>query len=136
MSIAPAPKRKRKVVFRRKRSLDPSIIIDYKRPDSLKRFVTDRGKIIPRRISGATSKQQRQISLAIKRARYLALLPFSIAHKTERGFSGEMSMAFMSGYQHKERFERPSSHHQQQQQNVVAEEGGADSFDNQEDSEN
>lgn len=84
-------KKKRRLTFRRKRSLDPSLVIDYKFPDSLKRFVTDRGKIIPRRISGATSAQQRDIALAVKRARYLSLLPFSVAHRTEKGFAGEMA---------------------------------------------
>ena len=44
-------KKKRRLLFRRKRTLDPSIVIDYKNPDVLRRFVTDRGKIIPRRIS-------------------------------------------------------------------------------------
>ena len=53
-------RRKKRLLFRRKRTLDPNIVIDYKNPDILKRFVTDRGKIIPRRISGATAKQQRQ----------------------------------------------------------------------------
>lgn len=76
--------------MRRKRTLDKGIIIDYKSPDALKRFITDRGKIIPRRISGATQEQQRKITLAVKRARYLALLPFAVCHETERGFVGEM----------------------------------------------
>ena len=69
-------KKKRKYLLRRKRTLDQGIIIDYKNPDILKRFVTDRGKIIPRRISGASQEQQRKITLAVKRARYLALLPY------------------------------------------------------------
>jgi len=84
-------KKKRRLMFRRKRTLDPSIIIDYKNPEVLKRFVTDRGKIIPRRISGATASQQRAISLAVKRARYLALIPYSLAHRQERSFATEMS---------------------------------------------
>ena len=83
-------KKKRKVMMRRKRTLEADLIIDYKHPDVLKRFITDRGKIIPRRISGATQQQQRRITTAIKRARQLALLPYSIAHETERGFGGEM----------------------------------------------
>jgi small subunit ribosomal protein S18 len=82
--------------MRRKRTLDPSIPIDYKKPDTLKRFVTDRGKIIPARISGATSAQQREITLAVKRARYLSLLPCSVSHRTERGFAGEMQLAASS----------------------------------------
>lgn len=49
---------------------------DYKDPSRLKRFLTERGKILPRRITGLSAKQQRQIALAIKRARHLALLPY------------------------------------------------------------
>ena len=79
--------------MRRKRSLDPTLIIDYKYPDVLKRFITDRGKIIPRRISGATQSQQRKITLAVKRARFLGLIPIAISHRTERGFAGEMQNA-------------------------------------------
>ena len=52
--------------------------IDYKNPQVLRAFVTDRGKMIPRRISGASARQQRVISTAIRRARMLALLPFSV----------------------------------------------------------
>ena len=66
--MATATKKKRRTLFRRKRTLDPSIVIDYRNPEVLKRFVTDRGKIIPRRISGATAKQQRAICKAVKRA--------------------------------------------------------------------
>lgn len=84
-------KRKRKMLFRRKRTLDPSIEIDYKKPEVLRRFITDRGKIIPRRISGANARQQRTICTAVKRARYLALLPYSLAHRQERNFATEMS---------------------------------------------
>lgn len=84
-------KRKRRLLFRRKRTLDPSIEIDYKKPEVLRRFITDRGKIIPRRISGATARQQRSICTAVKRARYLALLPYSLAHRQERNFATEMS---------------------------------------------
>ena len=86
-------KKKRRLLLRRKRSLDHNLIIDYKLPDVLKRFITERGKIIPRRISGASQTQQRQITESIKRARFLALIPSSIAHRTERGFSGEMQYA-------------------------------------------
>lgn len=84
-------RKKRRLMFRRKRTLDPTIVIDYKNPDVLRRFVTDRGKIIPRRISGATAKQQRAICNAVKRARYLALLPYSLGHRQERNFATEMS---------------------------------------------
>lgn len=84
-------RRKRRLMFRRKRALDPDLIIDYKDSDTLKRFITDRGKIIPRRISGATSKQQRTICKAIKQARYIGLLAFSVSHRNERGFASEMA---------------------------------------------
>jgi small subunit ribosomal protein S18 len=91
-------KKKRRFMLRRKRTLDPSTIIDYRKPDSLKRFITDRGKIIPRRISGATAEQQRQITVAVKRARYLAIIPYSVSHRPERGFAGEMAAANTSSF--------------------------------------
>ena len=49
--------------------------IDYKDAGKLRRFITERGKILPRRISGNCAKHQRQVTLAIKRARNIALLP-------------------------------------------------------------
>ena len=51
--------------------------IDYKDINKLKKYVTDRGKILPRRISGNCSKHQREVTIAIKRARQVALLPYS-----------------------------------------------------------
>ena len=51
--------------------------IDYKDTAKLRRFTTERGKILPRRISGNCAKHQRQVTLAIKRARNIALLPFT-----------------------------------------------------------
>jgi small subunit ribosomal protein S18 len=56
---------------------DDAAPIDYKDPQSLKYFVTERGKIVPRRISGNCAKHQRSITLAVKRARNIALLPFT-----------------------------------------------------------
>ncbi len=50
--------------------------VDYKDPDSLKRYLTEGGKILPRRRTGLSAKQQRRLTNAIKRARHLALLPF------------------------------------------------------------
>jgi small subunit ribosomal protein S18 len=50
--------------------------IDYKDADTLRRFITERGKILPRRITGTCAKHQRALALAIKRARVIALLPF------------------------------------------------------------
>ncbi len=51
-------------------------IVDYKDEKLLSRFLTDRGKILPRRLTGVSARHQRQIAVAIKRARYLALLPY------------------------------------------------------------
>ncbi len=51
--------------------------IDYKDVAKLRRFITERGKILPRRISGTCAKDQRKLTLAIKRARAIALLPFT-----------------------------------------------------------
>lgn len=64
----------------RKKLLSDEIFqkVDYKNPQVLRSFVTDRGKMIPRRISGASARQQRVISTAVRRARMLALLPFSV----------------------------------------------------------
>ncbi|MCK5007672.1 MAG: 30S ribosomal protein S18 [Spirochaetales bacterium] len=50
--------------------------VSYREADTLRRFITDRGKILPRRITGTCPKHQRQLSRAIKQARILALLPF------------------------------------------------------------
>jgi len=50
--------------------------IDYKDADSLRRFITERGKILPRRITGTCAKHQRALAAAIKQARIIALLPF------------------------------------------------------------
>ena len=54
--------------------------IDFKDANMLKYFVTERGKIIPRRISGNCAKHQREIATAIKRARMVALLPYTVLH--------------------------------------------------------
>jgi small subunit ribosomal protein S18 len=55
--------------------------IDYKDIDTLKQFVTETGKIVPSRITGTKARYQRQLATAVKRARYLALLPYSDAHQ-------------------------------------------------------
>ncbi|MDD2628099.1 MAG: 30S ribosomal protein S18 [Clostridia bacterium] len=52
-------------------------VIDYKDLESLKKFVSDKGKILPRRATGACAKHQRKVTEAIKRARTIALLPYS-----------------------------------------------------------
>jgi small subunit ribosomal protein S18 len=56
---------------------DHSAKIDYKQAEQLRRYVSENGKIRPRRQSGACAKHQREIARAIKRARHLALLPFT-----------------------------------------------------------
>jgi small subunit ribosomal protein S18 len=56
---------------------DKNAVIDYKSVELLRRYVTDDGKIRPRRQTGACAKHQREMAVAIKRARHLALLPFS-----------------------------------------------------------
>lgn len=72
---APGPRRSRRrgCTF----CSDDAPPIDYKDPQSLKYFVSERGKIVPRRISGACAKHQRAIQLAVKRSRNIALLPFT-----------------------------------------------------------
>ncbi|MDF2699928.1 MAG: ribosomal protein [Haloplasmataceae bacterium] len=52
-------------------------VIDYKNSDLLRKYVSDRGKISPRRITGTCAKHQRELTISIKRARHMALLPFS-----------------------------------------------------------
>ncbi len=56
--------------------IKPGEPIDYKDVDLLKKFITERGKILPRRLTGLTAKQQRDLTNAVKRARIIALLPF------------------------------------------------------------
>ena len=75
-----AKKKKRKKLSRNKvcrLTADRVVYIDYKDVSMLKHYVTERGKIIPRRITGATAKHQRMLNTAIKRARQIALLPYS-----------------------------------------------------------
>ena len=75
-----AKKKKKKRKQARKVSrltVDRVVYIDYKDVNLLKHYVTERGKIIPRRITGATAKHQRMLTRAIKLARQIALLPYS-----------------------------------------------------------
>ncbi len=69
---------KPKQFFRKKvcRFCANKVKIDYKDPDALRRFTTERGKILPRRITGTCAKHQRRLALEIKRARAICLLPF------------------------------------------------------------
>ena len=76
--MAARPQRK---LFSRKKvcrfCADKELVIDYKEPKVLRNFVSERGKIIPRRIVGTCATHQRQLCSAIKRARQIALLPYS-----------------------------------------------------------
>ncbi len=77
------PRRKRKQFYVRRKvcrfCVDAALVINYKDVNTLRQFVTERGKIIPRRISGNCAKHQRQVTAAIKRARNIAILPFTTA---------------------------------------------------------
>ena len=53
------------------------LVLDYKNADQLKKFINEKGKILPRRATGACAKHQRDITLAVKRARHIAILPYS-----------------------------------------------------------
>jgi small subunit ribosomal protein S18 len=68
----------RKGFFRKKvcKFCAQKVKIDYKEPDVLRRFITERGKILPRRITGTCAKHQRTLALSIKRSRSMAMLPF------------------------------------------------------------
>ncbi|WP_371193975.1 30S ribosomal protein S18 [Glaciecola sp. SC05] len=71
--------------FRRRKfcrfSAEGIVQIDYKDISLLKNYITESGKIVPSRITGTSAKYQRQLSTAIKRARFLALLPYTDSHK-------------------------------------------------------
>ncbi len=70
--------------FRRKRfckfSSDDADAIDYKDLETLKEYITETGKIVPSRVTGTKAKYQRQLATAIKRARFLSLLPYTDQH--------------------------------------------------------
>ena len=70
--------------FRRRRfcrfTAEGVVEIDYKDLNTLKAYITETGKIVPSRITGTKAKYQRLLATAVKRARYLALLPYSDAH--------------------------------------------------------
>ena len=73
-----APRAKGKTFFRKKvcRFCANKAKIDYKDADALRRYMTERGKILPRRITGTCAKHQREVAKAIKRARSICLLPY------------------------------------------------------------
>ncbi len=56
---------------------DKNLVLDYKNPEQLKKFINDKGKILPRRATGACAKHQRDITLAVKRCRHIAMLPYT-----------------------------------------------------------
>ena len=72
--------KKTKTFFRKKvcRFCAQKTKIDYKDPDTLRRYTTERGKILPRRVTGTCAKHQRAVALEIKRARAIALLPYVV----------------------------------------------------------
>ena len=53
------------------------LVLDYKNADQMKKYVNEKGKILPRRATGACAKHQRDITLAVKRARHIAILPYA-----------------------------------------------------------
>lgn len=72
MRRRPIRRRKKVCVF----CADKNAVIDYKDVNRLKKFVSERGKILPRRITGTCAKHQRALTVAIKRARHIALMPY------------------------------------------------------------
>ncbi len=78
-----ARKAKKKMFQRRKVCrfcADKKLAIDYKEAKTLRLFISETGKVTPRRISGTCAKHQRQLALAIKRARHIALMPYAASH--------------------------------------------------------
>lgn len=74
MSRKGRPNKRRKVCFFTVNKIKK---IDYKDVDLLKKFISERGKILPRRVTGTSAKYQRALTIAIKRARQVALLPYT-----------------------------------------------------------
>ncbi|MBQ3514546.1 MAG: 30S ribosomal protein S18 [Lachnospiraceae bacterium] len=74
MKRRPIRRRKKVCVF----CADKNAVIDYKDVNKLKRYVSERGKILPRRITGNCAKHQRALTVAIKRARHIALMPYTL----------------------------------------------------------
>ena len=70
----PARRRKKVCVY----CADKNAVIDYKDVNKLKRYISERGKILPRRITGNCAKHQRALTVAIKRARHIALMPYIV----------------------------------------------------------
>lgn len=75
--------RMRRRPIRRRRKVcafceDDKLVIDFKDVNTLKKYISERGKILPRRITGSCAKHQRSVTLAVKRARHVALLPYTV----------------------------------------------------------
>lgn len=78
---ADAPLKRRNIRRRKKVCVfcaDKSATIDYKDANKLKRYISERGKILPRRITGNCAKHQRALTVAVKRARQIAILPYVV----------------------------------------------------------
>jgi len=77
-------KKKKKKRYARKKicrfTAEGVAYIDYKDTKTLRNMVSERGKIIPRRVTGTSARFQRQLTIAIKRARYMALMPYTVDH--------------------------------------------------------
>ena len=71
-------RRRKKVCYFTKNNIET---IDYKDGELLKKFISERGKILPRRVTGTSAKYQRMLTTAIKRARHMALLPYVVDEK-------------------------------------------------------
>ena len=71
-------RRRKKVCYLTKTNVE---FIDYKDVELLKKFISERGKILPRRVTGTSAKYQRMLTTAIKRARHMALLPYVVDEK-------------------------------------------------------
>ena len=71
-------RRRKKVCYFTKNNIET---IDYKYVELLKKFISERGKILPRRVTGTSAKYQRMLTTAIKRARHMALLPYVVDEK-------------------------------------------------------
>ena len=78
---ADAPMKRRNIRRRKKVCVfcaDETAVIDYKDANKLKRYISERGKILPRRITGNCAKHQRALTVAVKRARQIAILPYVV----------------------------------------------------------
>lgn len=74
MKRRPMRRRKKVCVY----CVDKNAVIDYKDTNKLKRYISERGKILPRRITGTCAKHQRALTVAIKRARHVSLMPYTL----------------------------------------------------------